>query len=119
MKSYVQLIRIEQWAKNGLIFLPLLFSAPEDVYAWPLLVLGFFGFCSISSVTYIINDWVDRAADRLHPTKKNRPLASGRLTGRTALGVAVFLFLMAGLVAWRLGLFYGSLIGFYFLMTNG
>lgn len=111
-----KLLRVEQWYKNLLIFAPLLFA--HNAHPWFLLILGFFGFCSISSITYICNDWLDRAKDRLHPTKKNRPLASGKVTGTQALLVAAALTLFVLVAITQLGTFYAALVGIYAALTT-
>ena len=111
-----KLLRVEQWYKNLLIFAPLLFA--HNAQAWPLLISGFFGFCAVSSITYVCNDWLDRAKDRLHPTKKNRPLASGKITGTQALLVAASLGLIVLLAMSQLGAFYASLIAVYATLTT-
>lgn len=90
----LRLIRPKQWAKNLLVFAAPLFAArmgePEAALR---AVLAFAAMCLISSATYVVNDWLDRDRDRLHPEKADRPLASGRISG----GVAVFLaVLLAG-----------------------
>ena len=118
ISNYTKLLRIGQWYKNALIFLPLLFAMPGEVHTLPLLIIGFFCFCSVSSITYMINDWVDREADKLHPTKKNRPLASGKVSGRTAVIVGVILTLIVLLGALHLGLFYAAIVCTYFVATN-
>lgn len=112
-----KLLRVEQWYKNLLIFAPLLFA--HNSQPWSLLILGFFGFCAISSITYICNDWLDRAKDRLHPTKKNRPLASGKVSGTQALVVAAVLGLIVIFAMSQLGAFYAALIGVYAALTTG
>ncbi|MFA6023996.1 MAG: UbiA family prenyltransferase [Candidatus Gracilibacteria bacterium] len=111
-----KLLRIEQWYKNLIIFAPVLFAT--SVQPWSNLLLGFIGLCAISSVTYIANDWLDRSKDRLHPTKKNRPLASGKVTGKEALAVTTVLLLIVVAVISQVGIFYGLLIGLYFLFTT-
>lgn len=86
-------MRIHQWVKNLFIFLPLFFAFKMDQI--PSLVAdvwAFIGFCFVASAIYIINDWNDVETDRLHPEKKNRPLASG------AVGKTEALFLTAGLL---------------------
>ncbi len=95
--------RPRQWVKNLLVFLPLLFAvdlvwSPDDLttllpYALPLAVL-FAAFCALSSAVYIINDVADREADRHHPIKRRRPIASGVL--QVWLAVAGILALAAG-----------------------
>lgn len=97
----VHAVRVRQWAKNALLLGGFLFAGklraplPE---MWPAAIrtlLAVICFCALSGATYLINDWSDIARDRLHPTKKNRPLASGRMSTRFALGLIGFLFLVA------------------------
>lgn len=111
-----KLIRAEQWYKNLIIFIPLLFAT--NAQPWYLLLLGFLGLCAISSITYISNDWIDRERDSLHPTKKNRPLASGKVTGPQAMAVTGVLMLLVIFCITQLGSFYGSLIATYFFLTS-
>jgi 4-hydroxybenzoate polyprenyltransferase/phosphoserine phosphatase len=96
LKAWLKAIRIHQWAKNTLIFVPLVLA-----HAWaPGLVAGAtlafysFGFCA--SATYIINDLLDLEADRQHPRKRLRPFASGDLSALSGIFV-VALFLAASL----------------------
>lgn len=115
-RTLSKLVRLEQWYKNIIIFAPLLFSA--DTYPLPTLMAAFFGFCFVSSMTYIFNDWMDREKDRLHPIKKERPLASGKVKGRQALMIAVSLGLFVLGISYFLGTFYGSILLAYFVITN-
>ena len=86
--ALVKALRPLQWVKNGLVFLPFVFSvkvawSPSNLDPVPdmvlKLVLLFLGFCSLSSATYLFNDMTDRHADREHPRKRNRPIASGQV----------------------------------------
>ena len=81
MKQYIQLLRPLQWIKNGFVFAPAFFSTnllkPE--FFWPTLVV-FVSFCFISSAIYCFNDLRDVEADRLHPKKCKRPIASGAVS---------------------------------------
>lgn len=75
-----RLFRVEQWVKNLFIFFPLIFAGKltqENVLAGS--VAAFFGFCLISSSTYILNDFLDIKADKLHPKKSLRPLVKVRI----------------------------------------
>lgn len=110
------MIRLEQWYKNTIIFAPLLFS--QDTYILELMFLGFLGFSCMSSITYIFNDWMDRSKDRMHPIKKERPLASGKITGKQAIVVAAILSLVVIEAVYMLGTFYGSILLTYFVITN-
>lgn len=96
MKNYLNLLRIKHYIKNVLVFIPMFFGGvifEKDRFVHAL--LGFVAFCLLSSVVYIINDYRDIEKDRKHPTKRNRPLASGAVSQNTALVLAVtFLFLV-------------------------
>jgi 4-hydroxybenzoate polyprenyltransferase/phosphoserine phosphatase len=74
-------MRLHQWAKNALVFVPLVlggqFFSPQ---AWLAATLGFFAMSLLASGTYIANDMWDLAEDRRHWSKKRRPLASGQLS---------------------------------------
>jgi 4-hydroxybenzoate polyprenyltransferase len=73
-----KIIRPSHWLKNIFIFAPLIFAKHlfDLPYVWREM-LAFFGFCIISSIIYVVNDIFDCEADKLHPIKRNRPLASG------------------------------------------
>jgi 4-hydroxybenzoate polyprenyltransferase len=85
-------LRPEQWTKNLLVFAGLLFGGrllyPGDVVR---AFAAFAVFCSLSAAVYLINDVVDRDADQQHPLKRSRPIASGKVSVRTALITAVAL----------------------------
>ena len=118
-----------QWVKNLLVFLPLLFAVdlvwqPGDIATLlpyiPRLLALFAAFCALSSAVYILNDLADREADRRHPVKRSRPIASGLVpgwlagSGLTALAVAGMLGLY-GISTPALGL---PLIGAIYLVAN-
>lgn len=90
--KYIKLLRPQQWYKNLLVFLPLLFSGNLlNVTAIGQSVLAFLSFCALSSATYVINDYVDRRKDRLHPEKCKRPIASGEIGQISALLIVLLL----------------------------
>jgi 4-hydroxybenzoate polyprenyltransferase len=83
--SCLRSMRIWQWSKNFLFFVPFLFAQQyNDLNKLTLGIIGFvlFGLCA--SATYIWNDLHDLPNDRLHPTKRNRPIASGAVSPRSA-----------------------------------
>jgi 4-hydroxybenzoate polyprenyltransferase/phosphoserine phosphatase len=97
LRSWLKAIRLHQWAKNVLIFVPLLLA-----HAWaPGLIaaaaLAFLSFSLCASATYIVNDLLDLEADRQHPRKRLRPFASGDLSALSGIAIVVF-FLAASLV---------------------
>jgi 4-hydroxybenzoate polyprenyltransferase len=92
-------MRPRQWPKNAFVFVALLFDGklfdPPSVLA---VVEAFVLLCLMSGAVYLMNDVVDIESDRLHPIKKNRPLPSGRLSPRVAIGASILLA-VASLVA--------------------
>ena len=91
LKEISSLIRIRQWPKNLLVLVPGFFAGSmtwndELIHA----LLGFAVFCLVCSAIYIFNDYFDREADRLDDSKKNRPLAKGSVSEKTALLLAIF-----------------------------
>lgn len=96
MTSLLRLLRVPQWIKNFFLFAPLIFSKHlfESSYFWTTTV-AFFVFCFISSSVYIINDIADREADKLHPTKRNRPIPAGKISVLQAMTVALLLIVVA------------------------
>lgn len=85
----LRLLRPHQWVKNGFVFVGVLFSDVSD--DWTLRVsvlLAAAGFCLMSSCVYVINDVLDRNADRSHPLKRKRPLASGTVSLNQAFALA-------------------------------
>jgi 4-hydroxybenzoate polyprenyltransferase len=86
IKEYIKLFRIHQWIKNIFIFVPLVFSKNLFNFEFLLIVTaGFFTFCFASSLVYILNDIIDIESDRNHPVKKERPLASGKISKKSAI----------------------------------
>ncbi|HET9492179.1 MAG TPA: decaprenyl-phosphate phosphoribosyltransferase [Methylomirabilota bacterium] len=91
-------LRPRQWVKNLFVFAGLVFGEKLlDPAAGALAVATFAVFCALSGAIYLLNDVVDRERDRLHPTKRQRPIAAGRLPVGVAVGAA------AGLLAAALG----------------
>lgn len=99
----VSALRPKQWTKNGILIAALIFSQRfRDVQPWLDFAQAFFAFCLLSSSGYIFNDIRDREADRLHPKKQRRPIASGRLPVPLAWAEAAVVLLLGALVAWNL-----------------
>lgn len=100
IKTWLRALRVQQWTKNILIPVAWFFAANdpaqrEMAQGWrPLMLMAgmFASFCLVSSAFYLFNDIRDLAADRLHPVKRNRPIAAGLIVPRTAALVAGFVF---------------------------
>ncbi len=96
--AVIALLRPTSWLKNAFVLAPLLFAKKMDVDSIVAAVMATIVFCLVASAIYIVNDWCDRFEDAAHPRKRNRPLASGELTGRHAvIAGAGCLVLAAGL----------------------
>ena len=95
--SALRAMRVHQWAKNLLIFLPLLLAHPHVGIASRLLsaLLAFFCFGLTASSAYIVNDLLDIEADRRHPRKLQRPFAAGELPAIAGICMAVVFLLLA------------------------
>ena len=88
----VGLLRPRQWIKNAFIFIGLIFGhAWGDPHQVAQVCTLFAGFCLLASGVYALNDVFDREADRAHPVKRSRPVASGRISRRFALTLALAL----------------------------
>lgn len=113
LRGVVKTMRPQQWTKNVFVFAGLVFARaflhPDGV---PRALWAFGAFCLLSSCVYFLNDFVDRERDRLHPRKRQRPLASGLL--RPAEGLAGAIILGLGGLAAALGLGMG-----FFLIAAG
>jgi len=92
MKHYIKLLRPHQYVKNAFILSPLFFSFKFNDTDLLLRVLAVTAcFCLVASAIYILNDYLDIEEDRKHPTKKNRPLASGKVPKQHGLILMVIL----------------------------
>ena len=100
MKDIIKLLRVKHYIKNVLIFLPLFFGGA--IFSYDKLLrcsMGVVSFCLVSSAVYILNDYKDIEKDRNHPTKKNRPLASGRIKPSSAMIIFVLCLIVVLILA--------------------
>lgn len=98
LRLFIKLIRPRQWTKNLIVFAPALFSGKMfQSSTFKAEILCFIAFCMCASAVYVVNDVLDCKQDRLHPKKKNRPIASGKVSIPVAicLGVACTLAALA------------------------
>jgi 4-hydroxybenzoate polyprenyltransferase len=118
IKLLISQMRPKQWTKNVLVFAALIFSFRFATFEMVIKsIAGFFLFCFVSGCVYIINDYVDREADRLHPIKKHRPMASGALNPTFALWFGGALLIASLFSAWFLNPLFSFVLIVYFL-TN-
>lgn len=119
MKELIRLLRPQQWYKNLVIFLPIIFALQfSNTLALGKTALGFISLCLISSVTYIINDVADIEKDRHHPEKKNRPLASGKVGILTALMLSIFLLVGSVALAFWISVYFSYFVLLLFIASQ-
>ena len=131
IRDLAKAVRTRQWAKNALLFGGFIFAgrlrAPAGGAVFldeALRVLLAFGcFCALSGAAYLLNDWLDIERDRLHPVKRNRPLAAGRISRRGAALIFGALLLCALILAAAIAILHPSARWFgaaaltYFVLT--
>jgi len=102
LKNYIDLMRPSQYFKNLFIFAPLFFGLKiTNIELLLSTFVAFLSFSLIASAVYIFNDYHDVEEDKLHPTKKNRPLASGSISKKAAL-LLMLMLLLVGLCIFSL-----------------
>jgi decaprenyl-phosphate phosphoribosyltransferase len=102
---YIRTLRPTQWIKNLSLFAPIMFAGElDDRFVFQKGLTAFFIFCLLSSASYVINDIVDAPLDRLHPYKKYRPIASGKIKPSSAVYYALGLIFLAFFFSFRLTL---------------
>jgi len=118
LRALLKAMRPRQWIKNTLIFIPLVFDEQlTHLPAFLMTLAGFVLLCLLASVVYIINDLSDLEADRLHPEKKKRPLASGELSISLGIAVAILIPAIVFPLAWSLSPYF-ALVLFAYLALN-
>jgi 4-hydroxybenzoate polyprenyltransferase len=116
--ALLKTMRPKQWAKNGFVFAALIFDRQlTQLEPFALTLAGFLLFCLLSSVVYIINDLSDLEADRQHPEKRFRPLASGELAPPVAVSAAVVLIIFILPLAFLLSPMFG-IFALVYLVVN-
>ena len=118
MIDIIRLLRPKQWTKNLVIFAAIIFSG--ELFNLEILsktVIGFFIFCGISSSVYILNDMIDVEKDRAHHKKKNRPIASGKISVTSATIIFVILFFASVIGALLLNKHFCGVIVTYFIVN--
>ncbi len=114
LRNLIVSVRPHQWTKNLFVFAPLAFSQklgePESITRG---LLAFVVFTATAGAVYLVNDLLDRDRDRLHPLKRNRPLAAGTLTAGVAIAAAVGLVALSAAGALYLGTLFTLILGSY------
>jgi 4-hydroxybenzoate polyprenyltransferase len=115
---WVKAIRMHQWVKNALVFLPAMLAhkiLQPQVFLDSLLAFLAFSLCASS--VYVVNDLFDLAADRHHPRKRNRPFANGRLSVKSGVAASFALLSVAIWLALSVGYRFAAVLGGYYALT--
>jgi 4-hydroxybenzoate polyprenyltransferase len=118
LRQWLKLIRVHQYAKNALVFLPLLTAHKFGLGSLFHAALAAVAFSLCASSVYILNDLVDLSADRDHPTKRSRPLASGAIPIANAFVVMGVIFLVSLAIAAAVSWPFLGVLAFYYVLTN-
>jgi len=114
LKNIFYSLRPAQWIKNLFLFIPLIFG--KKLLAYPAnikTVLAFFIFCLAASVVYLINDIIDIDKDKVHPTKRLRPIALGKISIFKASLSALILGVISVSLSFALNLYFGVVVAAY------
>lgn len=114
LRALLKAMRIHQWVKNLLIFVPLMMTHDVSLGLWLNAAIGFIAFSLCSSSVYLLNDLLDLEADRLHPKKRKRPFAAGDLPVIAGLiGGPLLLAMALGLALLLPPAFMLTLVGYF------
>ena len=119
LKIWFKALRVHQWVKNSLLFVPLL-TAFEflDIYKVCSVLLAFLAYSFLSSGTYILNDIWDLTADRLHTRKRNRPFACGKIAIPHGFLMAAILFVLSLSIGCLISTAFVAILIMYFFTTS-
>jgi len=118
LKSILKEMRLHQWIKNTFVLIPLVFDRQLfSIEPLTRVIIGFFLFCFISSSVYLINDIMDVEADRKHPKKKSRPIASGALPISIAIIASIILVSISVVGGFFLARSFLLMLVIYFLIN--
>jgi 4-hydroxybenzoate polyprenyltransferase/phosphoserine phosphatase len=118
LRAWIKALRLHQWMKNLLLFLPLL--GAHQIFDPALLtkaIVAFFAFGFCASSVYVVNDLMDLESDRHHPRKRLRPFAAGVLSPLTGVAVAAVLALLSLAIAWWVAPAFLAWLLVYFVIT--
>lgn len=119
MRLLLKAMRVHQWAKNSLLFVPLILS--HNILDQAMLlkaIIAFVSFSLCASAVYIFNDILDIEADRQHPRKCKRPFAAGLLAVRTGIVFGILLISVAAVIAWQVNENFIYILAVYFIITT-
>lgn len=118
LSAWRRVLRVHQWLKNILLFVPLLAAHDlTNLHAWGALLLAFVAFSLCASSVYIANDLMDLESDRLHPRKRKRPFAAGLVPAWKGVLLAPVLLVASLWLGWQVGTAFLSWLLLYFSLT--
>jgi len=117
LTALIKTMRPAQWTKNGFIFVPLVFDEKLfQIEPFLRTLAGYVMLCLISGTVYLINDLVDIDKDRQHPTKRNRPIASGQLSETVAIAAAILIPAIVLPLSFALDVTFGLILTSYLVL---
>ncbi|WP_159602861.1 UbiA family prenyltransferase [Hydrogenophaga sp. PBL-H3] len=117
LKTVLRAIRLKQWSKNALLFLPLLASHRLDPHLWALVLVAFVAFGLCASATYLFNDLLDLPNDRAHRLKRHRPLAAATISIPLAVVLGSAMLALAFVLAWAVSPGFSAMLLVYTVTT--
>jgi 4-hydroxybenzoate polyprenyltransferase len=117
LRAWLKALRLQQYAKNSLIFVPLLTAHVYTLHYLFNAILAFVAFSLCASSAYLLNDLIDLPADRQHPSKQNRPFASGAIPLSQGVIAIPILLLVAFVCAALTSFLFVAVLSFYLVLT--
>ena len=117
LKTVLRAIRLKQWSKNALLFIPLLASHRLDPHLWALVLVAFVAFGLCASATYLFNDLLDLPNDRAHRIKRHRPLAAATISIPLAVVLGGVMLALAFVLAWAVSPAFAAMLLVYTVTT--
>ena len=117
LKTVLRAIRLKQWSKNALLFVPLLAAHSLAPAAWGTVALAFLAFGLCASATYLVNDLLDLPSDRVHRLKRLRPLAAAAISIPAAVGLGLLMITVAFVLAWQVSAGFAGMLLLYTVTT--
>lgn len=116
--KYLKLLRPKHWAKNAFLFIPLFFAGQLfNLDKIVELIVAFISFSLVASSIYVINDYQDIEADKIHPVKCKRPLASGAVSKPAALVLFALCIIVGFALAWYVRPKFAFVVAIYFVIN--
>lgn len=116
--EWIKLLRVHQWSKNALVFVPLVTAQRFDLVAFCEASGAFLVFSLAASAVYVLNDLVDLDADRKHSSKKRRPLAKGTVPITGSMVLIPVLLVVGFYGAWAIGSSLAAVLLAYLVLTT-